>query len=119
VQSRGSPHFLLNTERSLSCRFGCARVNSLSIPQPIFAALARAAGAAKHLAGAFHAVANNFAPAMITFRRHLLNCAFEAVEGVSFSSESDLECLVVFVSAMFAFSHKVLFHSHFVFAGLF
>jgi hypothetical protein len=84
-------------------------VNSLSIPQPSFTALSRAVGAAKHLVGAFHAVANNFAAAMITFRRHLLNCAFEAVEDVRLSLECDLECLVVFVSAMFTFSHKGYF----------
>lgn len=94
-------------------------VNSLSIPQPILAALSRAVGAAKHFAGAFHAVANNFAPAMITFRRHPLNCALEAVENVRFVFEPDLECLVVIVSTMFALRHKVLFHSHFVFAALF
>lgn len=82
-----------------------------AISQTAFAALSRAIDAAKHLAAILHAVTNNFAPATIAFRRHLLNCAFEAVEDMRFSAKSYLECLVVIVSTLFAFSHKDLLHS--------
>jgi hypothetical protein len=76
------------------------------ITQPAFAAFARAIGAAEYLVAVFHAVPNNFATAMIAFRLHFLNCALETVKDVRFSLERDLKCLVVFVSAMFAFSHN-------------
>jgi hypothetical protein len=81
--------------------------SSNTITQPVFTALSCATRAAKHLAGVFHTVADNVAPAITTLRRHLLNRALEAIEDVRFPSEYDLECLVVVVSAMFAFSHKV------------
>jgi hypothetical protein len=81
-----------------------ARLNTIA--QPFFAALPGTIGATKDSAAVFNAVADNFASAMITFRRHLLNRALEAVEDVRFVSERDLECLVIFVSAMFTFSHK-------------
>jgi hypothetical protein len=78
-----------------------------TIAQPDFAALPGAIGAAKYLRAVFHAVTNDFAPAMITFRRDHMDRTLEAVEDVRFSLEPDLERFVVVVSAMFAFGHKV------------
>jgi hypothetical protein len=78
-----------------------------AITEPAFAALSRAIGAAKYLAAVFHTVADDFATAMVTLGRHNVDRALEAVEDVRFSLETDLKYLVVFVSAMFAFSHKV------------
>jgi hypothetical protein len=77
-----------------------------TIAQPVFAPLSGAIGATKYPAAVFNAVADNLTPAMTAFRRHLLNRALEAVEDVRFFPEPDLECLVIFISAMFAFGHK-------------
>jgi hypothetical protein len=76
------------------------------IAQPVFATFARAIGAAKYFAArCFHAVPDNFTPAMVAFRRHHLDCALEAIKDVRIPVTSNFERLVVFVSAMFAFSH--------------
>ena len=51
-------------------------------------------------------MADNFAPAMIAFGRDHMDGTLEAVEDVCFVFESDLERLVVVVSAMFTLRHK-------------
>jgi hypothetical protein len=77
-----------------------------TIAQSAFAALSGAVRTTKHTAAVFNSVADNFAAAMITSRCHLLNCALEAVEDVRFVFESDLERLVVVISAVFTPGHK-------------
>jgi hypothetical protein len=86
-----------------------------AIPQPVFATFPRAVGAAKNFAAVFHTVADDFAPAVITFGRNNVDRALEAVEDVRFPLERDLECLVIFISAMFAFSHKFILHFYILF----
>src|SRR5438552_14528616 len=55
-----------------------------AIPQPVFATFPRAVGAAKNFAAVFHTVADDFAPAVITFGRNNVDRALEAVEDVRF-----------------------------------
>jgi len=61
-------------------------------------------------------VADDFAPAMIAFRRDYVDRTLEAVEDVRFALEPDLERLVVVVSAMFTLSHEFLFLSYISFS---
>ena len=49
---------------------------------------------------------DNFAVAMIAFRSDHVDRTLEAVEDVRFVFESDLERLVVVISAMFTLGHK-------------
>jgi hypothetical protein len=76
------------------------------IAQPVFATFARAIGAAKYFAAScFHAVPDNFTPAMIAGRGHHVDGALEAIKDVRIPVTCNFERLVVIVSAMFAFSH--------------
>ena len=85
---------------------------STAIAQLRFAALARAMRAAKYLAArGFHAVANDFAATMSAFRSNYGNGALETIEDMGLAVLRDLECLVVVVSAKFAFSHQDYFAS--------
>src|SRR5947208_35581 len=70
--------------------------------------------AAKHLAARFHPVPDDLAPAVRACRRHHRNRAFEAIEYVGFAVLGNFECLVVIVSAQFAFGHKCLPQACFV-----
>jgi hypothetical protein len=65
-------------------------------------------GAAKYFRAILHAVADDFAPAMIAFWRDHVDRTLEAVKDVRFALEADLKRLVVVVSAMFTFRHKLL-----------
>jgi hypothetical protein len=49
---------------------------------------------------------DDFAPAVIAFRSYHMDRTLEAVEDVRFVFESDLERLVVIISAMFTPGHK-------------
>jgi hypothetical protein len=77
-----------------------------AVTQTAFAAGTRAVGATKHLAPAFHAVTNDAAAAMAALGRHFLNCALKTIKDVRLAVLFDLECLVVFVPAVFALGHK-------------
>jgi hypothetical protein len=68
--------------------------------------------AAEKAAANFNSVANYFALAMLTNRRNRLDCTFEAVKCVPRSCGYQFECLIVFISANFAFRH-MLFSSSF------
>src|SRR5215471_6243925 len=87
-----------------------------TIAQPVFAALSGAIGAAKYFRAILHAVADDFAPAMIAFRRDHVDRTLEAVEDVRFALERDLKRLVVVVPAMFTLSHEFLFLSYISFS---
>jgi hypothetical protein len=81
---------------------------SAAVAQLALPALARAMRTAKYFAAAsFYAVADNFAPAVLAFRRDDCDRAFEAVEDVSLTVFRKLERFVVIVSAQFAFGHSV------------
>src|SRR5919198_164010 len=54
----------------------------------------------------FHSVAYYPAFAMLTYRSHSLDGAFEAVEGVASACSNQFETLVVFVSANFTGRHS-------------
>ena len=58
----------------------------------------RAVRAAVHLSLGLNPVSNNPAGATAAHRRKRVNGTFEAVEGITFSAEVNLKCLVVFVS---------------------
>jgi hypothetical protein len=62
-------------------------------------------GATEKAAGNLNSMANHFAAAMLTNGRNRLNRAFEAVEGMPRSGGHQLERLVIFVAANFAFRH--------------
>jgi hypothetical protein len=53
----------------------------------------------------FDAVADNTAVAVGTNRRQGVDCALEAVEGVTLSAHDDFKRLVIFVLANFACRH--------------
>jgi hypothetical protein len=55
--------------------------------------------------GSFHAVTDDFAAAMITFRSDYRNGALEAIENMRLTLSRDLEGLIVIVSAKFTSSH--------------
>jgi hypothetical protein len=57
-------------------------------------------------------VADDFAPAMIAFWRDHVDRTLEAVKDVRFALEPNLKRLVVVVSAMFTFRHKLLLLSY-------
>jgi hypothetical protein len=57
-------------------------------------------------------VPDNLAVAMIAFRSNHVDRTLEAVEDVRFVFESDLERLVVVISAMFTVGHKSLLLSY-------
>ena len=85
---------------------------STAIAQLRFAALARAMRAAKYLAArGFHAMAYDFAATMSAFRSNYGNGTLETIEDMGLAILRDLECLVVVVSAKFAFSHQDYFAS--------
>ena len=57
-------------------------------------------------------MADDLAPAVVAFRCDHMDGTLKAVEDVRFVLEPDLERLVVFVSAMFTFGHKLLLLSY-------
>lgn len=61
--------------------------------------------AAKDLSIGFHAVAHDPAVAMWANRRERVDCAFEAIEGVTLAADDYFKCLVIVIFANFAFSH--------------
>jgi hypothetical protein len=61
--------------------------------------------AAKDLSIGFHAVAHHPAVAVRANRRERVDCALEAIEGVTLAGNDYLKCLVIFIFANFAFSH--------------
>jgi hypothetical protein len=89
-----------------------------TIAQPTFPTLSRAIGTAKHSAAVFNSVPDNFAVAMLAFGCDHMDRTLEAVEDVRLSSEADLECLIVFVSAMFTLRHRVLLLSYISFGWI-
>jgi hypothetical protein len=80
-----------------------------TIAQPAFAALSGAIRTAKYFASrCFDPVPDDLAAAMITGWRHYVDGALEAIKDVRCPIALNFECLVVFVSAMFAFGHNSL-----------
>src|SRR5207244_13431992 len=71
--------------------------------------------AAKYFAAVFVAVADDFVAGVVTFGLNNVDHALVAVEDVLFPLERDLECIVIFISAMFAFSHKFILHFYILF----
>jgi hypothetical protein len=65
----------------------------------------RAVGTAEEMAANFYSMANHSAPAMFTNRRDRVDRTFKAVELVPRTRYDQLECLVVLITAYFAFSH--------------
>jgi hypothetical protein len=61
--------------------------------------------AAEKSATDLHAVANNFAVAMLTNGRNCLNCTFKAVKRMPRSRGDELKRLVVIISTNFALRH--------------
>ena len=88
------------------------RGRSAPIPEFIFAAFASTISAAENSATAcLDTVSNNLAPAVFALRSHYLNGAFETVENVGFAARSDLERLIVIVTAQLTPSHTSLFRA--------
>ena len=82
---------------------------SPAIAQLAFATFARAMRAAENLpAASFHAVTDDFAAAMIAFRRDHLDRAFETIEDMGLTLRCYLKGFVVIVSAVFTFSHNFI-----------
>jgi hypothetical protein len=79
---------------------------SASIAQFVFAAFAGAMSAAKNLRAGLNAVPDDFAAAMIAFRRNYCDRTLEAIEDMPFTRRRDLKGFVVIVSAQFTFCHK-------------
>ena len=63
---------------------------------------------AEDLSVCFDTVADDAAIAVRANRRQRVDCAFEAIEGVTLSAHNDFKRLVVFVFADFARSHTQL-----------
>jgi hypothetical protein len=63
-------------------------------------------GAAKDLFVCFNAVPDYAAVAVRANRRQRVDCALEAVEGVTLAAHDDFKGLVVFILANFACSHS-------------
>ena len=61
--------------------------------------------ATEDLSVLFDTVADDSAVAVRANRRQRVDCAFEAIEGVTLSGHNDFKRLVVFVLANFACSH--------------
>lgn len=90
-----------------STEFGAASNSKLAaVAQCAFATFTGAVRATKHPAASLDTVTDDFASTTIAFRRHHMDSTFEAVENMRSAVASDLESLVVLVSAMFAFWHK-------------
>lgn len=53
-------------------------------------------------------MADDFASAMVAFRRDYLDGALEAIEDMRLALRRDLKGFVVIVSAQFAFSHNLI-----------
>jgi hypothetical protein len=70
-----------------------------------FASGAGAVHAAKDLSARFDAVADDTAVAVGANRRQRMDCALEAIEGVTLSAHDDFKRLVIFVLANFACRH--------------
>lgn len=66
---------------------------------------AGAVGTTEELARNFHSMSNHLALAMLTDRRHRLNCTLEAVEDVAIARRDKLETFVVIISTDFALCH--------------
>ena len=64
-----------------------------------------AMGAAIIAPAAFHAVADDFAPAMFTFRGQRMDRAFKAIKVPGDAIDEHLDGLIVFVPADFTFVH--------------
>lgn len=104
----------LSHQRTVSnCR--SSHVNLDAIFQFRFAGFSGAVDAAENLSVGFNTVSHNPAVALRANRRQRVDRALEAVEDVRFPLERDLECLVIFISAMFAFSHKFILHFYILF----
>jgi len=65
--------------------------------------------AAEDLSVCFDTVADDAAIAVRANRRQRVDCAFEAIEGMTLSAHNDFKRLVVFVLANFAHRHTQLF----------
>ncbi len=61
--------------------------------------------AAKDLSTGFHAMTHHPAVAVRANRRERVNCALEAIEGVTLAGNDYLKCLVIFIFANLACSH--------------
>jgi hypothetical protein len=86
------------------CRGACVKRRRLTelpaIAQFALATFARAMGTAENFpAPGFHAVSDDFAAAVIAFRRNHLDRALEAIEDVCLAVCPDFKRLVVIVSA--------------------
>ena len=69
--------------------------------------LVRAMSATVETAAGFDPMANNLAPAMITFRRHGVDGALEAIKIVGDPGSHDFDRFIVFISTNFALIHNI------------
>ena len=60
-------------------------------------------------------MANYFAPAVVTFRRHGVDGALEAIEIMRDTRRHDLDGFIILVSANFTFVHKKPLSVRFIF----
>src|SRR2546421_82194 len=68
-----------------------------------------AMGATIDIAARFHAMADDFASAMLTFRSQIMNGALEAIKVMGNAVHNDFERLIVLVAADFTSIHKPSF----------
>ena len=66
---------------------------------------------AKDLPIGFHAVSDYPAAAVWANRRERVDCALEAIEGVTLAGNDYFKRLVIFIFADFAYSHTYLFRA--------
>ena len=64
-----------------------------------------AMGAAEELAGRLNSMPDHPAAAMLTYRSHLLNCAFKAIEDVTLTRSYHLERQIIVVPTYFTHGH--------------
>ena len=84
---------------------GVTRPTLSAILQLRCAGCACTVDAAEDLSVCFDTVADDSAVAVRANRRQRVDCAFEAIEGVTLSAHNDFKRLVVFVFANFAYWH--------------
>jgi hypothetical protein len=67
--------------------------------------------ATEDLSIGFHAVAHHPAVAVWANRRERMDCALEAIEGVTFAGKDHFKRFVIFIFANFACSHTQMFRA--------
>ena len=95
-------------DETAMARMGVTRCTLDAIFQLRSAGRSCTVDAAEDLSVCFDTVADDVAIAVRTNRRQRVDCAFEAIEGVTLSAHNDFKRLVVFVLANFAHRHTQL-----------